>query len=247
MPLPADAAGRSARDRGRYQAAARADRRVAAYADRYRGCAFCGLVSPVLPHMNLPQQHKQSDSVVPEQSQIRHQRVARPGSRARGAGGAALYGGVPAPRAEPGPTGWRQGVPGAGFPPVEPGDRGRLRCGDCTSSGLKPIDCGTIPTPALAYHAMAAGCAAIMITGSHIPSDRNGLKFYLPSGEISKADEAGILAALNDEAIPDTARCDGRRGVGGRRALCRTLCRLAAGRRAVRAADRRVRAFHRGA
>ncbi|KKC36597.1 hypothetical protein WH87_13185 [Devosia epidermidihirudinis] len=71
-------------------------------------------------------------------------------------------------------------------------------------AGLEPIDCGHIPTPALALHAMAAGCAAIMITGSHIPSDRNGLKFYLPSGEISKADEAGILAALRDELVPDT-------------------------------------------
>ncbi|WP_245895098.1 phosphomannomutase [Devosia submarina] len=66
-----------------------------------------------------------------------------------------------------------------------------------TQFGLQPVDCGTIPTPALAYHAMAQGCAAIMVTGSHIPVDRNGLKFYLPSGEISKADEAGIISALS--------------------------------------------------
>ncbi|MDP2780959.1 MAG: phosphomannomutase, partial [Devosia sp.] len=52
--------------------------------------------------------------------------------------------------------------------------------------GLEPVDCGAIPTPALALHAMAAGCAAIMVTGSHIPADRNGLKFYGPAGEISK-------------------------------------------------------------
>ncbi len=45
---------------------------------------------------------------------------------------------------------------------------------------------------------------AIMITGSHIPEDRNGLKFYLPSGEISKADEAGIVAALG--TAPGEAR-----------------------------------------
>ncbi|UJW86440.1 phosphomannomutase [Devosia sp. SL43] len=81
---------------------------------------------------------------------------------------------------------------------------------DCAAAivefGLEAVDCGTIPTPALAYHAMAAGCGAIMITGSHIPSDRNGLKFYVPSGEISKADEAGILAALTDEAVPDSSR-----------------------------------------
>ena len=32
-----------------------------------------------------------------------------------------------------------------------------------------------------------------MVTGSHIPEDRNGLKFYRPSGEIDKVDEARIL------------------------------------------------------
>lgn len=78
---------------------------------------------------------------------------------------------------------------------------------DCVAAivqlGLEPVDCGAIPTPALALHAMAAGCAAIMVTGSHIPADRNGLKFYKPAGEISKADEAGILAALTDEVVPD--------------------------------------------
>jgi phosphomannomutase len=32
-----------------------------------------------------------------------------------------------------------------------------------------------------------------MVTGSHIPFDRNGLKFYRPDGEITKADEISIL------------------------------------------------------
>jgi phosphomannomutase len=81
---------------------------------------------------------------------------------------------------------------------------------DCAAAvaqfGLEAVDCGTIPTPALAYHAMDAGCGAIMVTGSHIPADRNGLKFYVPVGEIGKADEAGILAALNDELIPDSVK-----------------------------------------
>ncbi|WP_072341480.1 hypothetical protein [Devosia enhydra] len=62
--------------------------------------------------------------------------------------------------------------------------------------GLTPVDIGTLPTPALALHAMANDAPSIMITGSHIPADRNGLKFYTPRGEITKADEAGILAAL---------------------------------------------------
>ena len=62
--------------------------------------------------------------------------------------------------------------------------------------GVDVTDCGAVPTPALALASMSAGAAAVMVTGSHIPADRNGLKFYLPEGEISKADEAAILAAL---------------------------------------------------
>lgn len=66
-------------------------------------------------------------------------------------------------------------------------------------AGLVAVDAGAVPTPALALSAMAAGHAAIMVTGSHIPADRNGLKFYLPTGEITKGDEAAILAALGAE------------------------------------------------
>ncbi|GAB4274076.1 MAG: phosphomannomutase [Pararhodobacter sp.] len=64
--------------------------------------------------------------------------------------------------------------------------------------GIDVTDCGATPTPALALAAMGAGAAAVMVTGSHIPADRNGLKFYTPAGEITKADEAAILAALGD-------------------------------------------------
>lgn len=59
--------------------------------------------------------------------------------------------------------------------------------------GLIPVFYGVLPTPALAYMAMQQGIPAIMVTGSHIPFDRNGLKFYRPDGEISKQDEFKIL------------------------------------------------------
>ena len=65
---------------------------------------------------------------------------------------------------------------------------------EARACGLDVLDCGALPTPALAF--AAKGAAAIMITGSHIPADRNGLKFYLPNGEISKSDETLILDAL---------------------------------------------------
>jgi len=76
---------------------------------------------------------------------------------------------------------------------------------DCAAAirnaGLEPVDCGTLPTPALALHAMAMGGPSIMVTGSHIPADRNGLKFYTPAGEITKEDELGINAALAGDEI----------------------------------------------
>ncbi|AWB19918.1 phosphomannomutase [Methylobacterium currus] len=68
------------------------------------------------------------------------------------------------------------------------------------AAGLAAIDCGPLPTPALALEARQRGCCAVMVTGSHIPEDRNGLKFYRPDGEITKADEAAILAALGTVA-----------------------------------------------
>lgn len=62
---------------------------------------------------------------------------------------------------------------------------------------IEPFYCGVLPTPALALYAMKKNIPCIMVTGSHIPFDRNGLKFYTPDGEISKADELAI-AECND-------------------------------------------------
>jgi phosphomannomutase len=72
--------------------------------------------------------------------------------------------------------------------------------------GVPVTDCGDLPTPALALAAMGAGAAAVMVTGSHIPADRNGLKFYTPTGEITKADEAAILTALGHNRHQSTAK-----------------------------------------
>lgn len=61
-------------------------------------------------------------------------------------------------------------------------------------AGLVPVDCGALPTPALALYASGKNAPAIMVTGSHIPDDRNGLKFYRADGEIDKRDELEIVA-----------------------------------------------------
>ncbi|MEP0071336.1 MAG: phosphomannomutase [Marinomonas sp.] len=72
--------------------------------------------------------------------------------------------------------------------------------------GAEAVYCGVIPTPALAFYAMQNNMPAVMITGSHIPFDRNGIKFYRPDGEISKADEAAIMEGhvTLPDSFPDT-------------------------------------------
>lgn len=60
--------------------------------------------------------------------------------------------------------------------------------------GCVPLNCGPIPSPALAAYGIAHGAPTLMITGSHIPDDRNGIKFNLPTGEILKRDEECIRA-----------------------------------------------------
>lgn len=79
------------------------------------------------------------------------------------------------------------------------------------TAGCDTVDCGALPTPALALAAQEAGAGAIMVTGSHIPDDRNGLKFYSRAGEITKADEAAIREGLDrphPAAAPGTGRQD---------------------------------------
>jgi phosphomannomutase len=58
--------------------------------------------------------------------------------------------------------------------------------------GYEVENSGRLPSPALALHGLARGDATIMVTGSHIPADRNGIKYNTAAGEITKDDEAGI-------------------------------------------------------
>ena len=73
-------------------------------------------------------------------------------------------------------------------------------------------DCGLITTPAMFQSTLLPGSdfdGAVMITASHLPFNRNGLKFFTEDGPLSKAELTGILekaAALAAEyAEPDPA------------------------------------------
>src|ERR1700761_4292242 len=59
-------------------------------------------------------------------------------------------------------------------------------------AGMKPVNLGRIPTPALASFALSRGKGSMMITGSHIPFDRNGYKTNSSRGELLKEQEAPI-------------------------------------------------------
>ena len=78
------------------------------------------------------------------------------------------------------------------------------------------MNCGFIPTPAVTCWAMSQRIASIMVTGSHIPDDRNGIKFNRPAGEILKADEPG-----SGPSRPRSPTCSTPRARWPRPAVCR--------------------------
>lgn len=64
-----------------------------------------------------------------------------------------------------------------------------------------PVFCGFVPTPALSLYAFARKIPSLMVTGSHIPDNRNGIKFNRTQGEFLKADEAAMRT--QDVLLPD--------------------------------------------
>lgn len=80
--------------------------------------------------------------------------------------------------------------------------------GTLKALGLNYEYYGILPTPAVALAATARKAAAIVITGSHIPYDRNGIKFYRPDGEIDKLDEEAILSSNAMVPVFSSEQCD---------------------------------------
>lgn len=79
----------------------------------------------------------------------------------------------------------------------EMGGRGEIVqavCEAVRAAGCTPVFEGFIPTPALAYYGFGRRRASLMVTGSHIPFDRNGYKLNTSVGELLKEHEAPIQA-----------------------------------------------------
>ena len=74
-------------------------------------------------------------------------------------------------------------------------------CRAAEDMGCRAVNCGKVPSPAVALFGLENKIPAIMVTGSHIPDDRNGIKFNKASGEVLKEDEKGMsrqIVGLDD-------------------------------------------------
>ena len=74
-------------------------------------------------------------------------------------------------------------------------------------SGLTVVNSSTVPSPAVALYGMKNKMPAVMVTGSHIPDDRNGIKYNTAIGEILKYDEIGMKEQV--VVLPDIFTVDG--------------------------------------
>jgi phosphomannomutase len=63
-------------------------------------------------------------------------------------------------------------------------------------AGMNPVFLGEIPTPALTFYALERQSGSIMVTGSHIPFDRNGYKTNTSIGELLKDHEQPIASSV---------------------------------------------------
>ena len=63
-------------------------------------------------------------------------------------------------------------------------------------AGADVVDCGLASTPAMFMTTVndeAQATASVMVTASHLPYNRNGLKFFTPKGGLDSSDIAAIL------------------------------------------------------
>ncbi len=75
-----------------------------------------------------------------------------------------------------------------------------------TAAGIHVMDCGLSSTPAMFMTTVKADCdGAVQITASHHPADRNGLKFFLPTGGLDSSDIVEIINDANESKCCEKA------------------------------------------
>ncbi|MDD6154111.1 MAG: phosphomannomutase/phosphoglucomutase [Eubacteriales bacterium] len=91
----------------------------------------------------------------------------------------------------------------------------RAFCSGVREEGANIIDCGLATTPAMFMTTVFPefkADGAVMVTASHLPYNRNGLKFFTVSGGAEKADITEILKtaeALDAGELPKEKMCPG--------------------------------------
>lgn len=74
-----------------------------------------------------------------------------------------------------------------------------------SGQGVRVADCGLASTPSIFMSTVLEGFGydgGVMITASHLPWNRNGLKFFTRAGGLEKADITALLAACGQAAAP---------------------------------------------
>lgn len=75
--------------------------------------------------------------------------------------------------------------------------------------GVQVLDCGLASTPSMFLATLDIPCdASVQITASHHPFNRNGLKFFTPSGGLDSPDISEILSSAQEGSRPETV-CPG--------------------------------------
>jgi phosphomannomutase len=77
------------------------------------------------------------------------------------------------------------------------------------STGATAIDCGIASTPAMYMSTIFDQCkydGAVMLTASHLPFNRNGIKFFTNQGGLDKPDITKILESAGTLSIPENEK-----------------------------------------
>lgn len=73
------------------------------------------------------------------------------------------------------------------------------------AAGAVPVDCSMASTPAMfcatVYHETAFD-GSVMLTASHLPKERNGMKFFIREGGLDKPDITALLALAEKTPAP---------------------------------------------
>ncbi len=80
--------------------------------------------------------------------------------------------------------------------------------GGLIGGGVEVLDCGMASTPAMFMSTVLPDflCdGAIMITASHLPFNRNGLKFFIREGGLEKSDISELIEIAGDVSVRETS------------------------------------------